>query len=176
MTITTQGSVTAPNCGYPGDPWGSFIVNQALVQGGTVTGGGVKIGTFIWGVSGTDNVVQLKGSNTQLGGLVIRAQNTTIPWADVTAGASTIIPDGQTANFVDRGTFLVAVTSLNAGGTVAPKDKVYSKDSDGSVCVSTAAPGAGYTDTGWIVTKTNPGPVNYSGLAVVISNEQTFNI
>lgn len=173
--ITTQQSVTAPNCGYPGDAWGTFVINQALVQGGNVTGGGIRIGTFCWGVSGTDDITQLKGSNTQLGGLIIRAQNTTIAWDQITAGYSMVIPDGQTANFVDEGTFLVAVTSLNAGGTVSPKDKVYTKDSDGMTYVSTAAAGAGYTDTGWIVTKTNPGPVNYPGLMVVISNVQTFN-
>lgn len=175
MTITTQQSVTAPNCGYPGDWYNTAVINQGLVQGGTATGGGVRVGTFCWGVSGTNNVSQLKGSNTQLGGFVLRAQNTTIAWAEITAGASMLIPDGQTVNFVPKGTFIAAVTSLNAGGTVAPKDKVYTKDSDGSVCVSTAAAGAGYTDTGWIVTKTNPGSVNYSGLAVVISNEQSFN-
>lgn len=175
MAVTTQGNVTSPNCGYPGDPWGTFVINQGLVQGRTVTGGGIRIGTFCWGVSGTTNIVQLKGSNTQLGGFVIRAENTTIPWADTLTGYSMVVNDGQTANFVKSGTFLAAVTSLNAGGTVAPNNKVYSKDSDGSVCVSTAAAGLGYTDTGWIVTKTNPAPVNYAGTVVVISNQQSFN-
>lgn len=177
--ITTQQSVFQPDVGYPGDPYNTAVINQGLVQAGTVINGGVKIGTFCWGVSGSRNVTQLKSdaAKVQLAGLVIRSQNTPIDWANVQAGYSYIIGNGYQANFVSKGTFLVDVISLNPAGVINPNDIVYIRLADGATCVATADPGAAYFNTGWMVTKVDPGPVNYplSGSLVVISNEQTFN-
>lgn len=177
MSITTQQSVNPPSVGYPGDPWGTSVINQGLVQGGIATGGGVRIGTWCWGISGTNQVTQLKGANTQLGGLVIRSEANPIAWADIPNGASMMVSDGQDVNFVRGGTFLCNVTSLNAGGAILPNDKVYIRTVDGVTVVSTTTQTTGFYDTGWIVTNAAPGPIGYTitGTVVVISNQQTFD-
>jgi len=176
MSTTTQGKVTAPNCGYPGDSYNTAFINQGLTQAATVTKGGVKIGRFCFGVNDTTNIQQLYEANkTVLAGFVIRAQNTPMPWDALYEGSSMLISDGLQANFVSSGSFLADVISLNAGGAIKMQDKVYVRISDSATIVSTAALSDGYIDTGWKVTKTNPQAVNYNARIVVISNQQTFN-
>ncbi len=175
-----QKSVTFIQVAQPGDWFGEPDYNAARGYIVDPASAGQAIGTFCWGLLGTNNqqITPFKGSNTQLAGFVFRDQATVWSDASTPLGYSFTVPATRMCSVVQNGTFYAVAASLNGGGTIVAGDYVLVNNTTGVLVSQTSGtiPG-GYTDTGYKVINPAPGEVstdNPIANLVVISNVFTF--
>jgi hypothetical protein len=118
---------------------------------GTVSGSaGVKCGTFCWLVKDSQNkVVQAKGSNVLLAGLVLRANENS--WADGSFpdGFSLTIPQYQMADIAKQGSFKVPLVAVLGSDPIPQGAAVYVRNTDGAIIAGVTVE-TGYTKTNYI--------------------------
>jgi hypothetical protein len=113
-------------------PTNGYIVNET---------NGVKIGTFVWLVDGTDNqVAQAKGTNTQLAGMVVR-NNSNI---NLTQGITT---NSGLQILNNRGIFYVKLVTLVGSNPVVAGSAVYINNTTGEVVADAGGTMTTYTKT-----------------------------
>lgn len=148
----SQQSVTNPNQFYSGSFFpGSAPTTLAPIRAFTTSAPSV-IGGFVW-LDSNGMITPIKGSNTIIAGILARTQNSYIPFSDTLQGYSMTLAAGQTGSVVvDKSqAMVVAVTSLNGGGSINLGDGIYINNTTGVTEVSTSSPGSGHTATGYIV-------------------------
>lgn len=170
LQVGTQQVVTDPNVCYPGDQYG--LSKFWLPTQGFNAFGDVPIAFFVWGLDGTQQVTAVKGTNTQLAGIVIRNQATVIPYGDTRQGYSMLVADGYSCETLSQGNIAAVLASLNDGSVVNGGDAVYVNNLTGEPTVGvTVQPG--YTQTNWIV-KIASVPNTFDAVLSVISNVEGF--
>ena len=162
-----QSSVTDIKEAYAGDVSGALFYPT---QGATVRDL-VTVGKFCW-VDATDAqfVNKVKGTNTQLSGLVYRDNATVWNNADYSIGYSMDVSSGYACQVAQRGSYYaVLFASLAAAQAVNLGDAVYCENATGNVVVGVTAQG-GYTKTNFVITQ-----VGAVGELVIISNTSGVN-
>jgi hypothetical protein len=169
--IGQQSFAVPPNQAYPGDYYGvPGVPGTSTAETGFIASGDVAVGTFAWVINATPNLVtKLKGITNTRAVFIPRSNDNTYSNADLAQGWSFTVPANYQLKGAANGSFYVAVTTPNAGGTVLVGDTVYIKEVDGDVVVATASPGAGYYDTGYKVAVPSV-PNSFGILMVVITN------
>lgn len=167
----TQQTVFDPGQGWAGDQYGlpeTWTTGQGLIAASDL-----GIGTFCWGINGTKQATQAKGSNTQLAGFVVRAQANPFPVGSINLGYSMVVPAQYQATINRNGNFLAVITtSYNAGNVVNIGDAVFIDNVTGTLAVGVVAQ-PGYTQSDFKVIVV--GLTDNSGTdAVVISNTNDF--
>lgn len=120
-------------------PTNGYIVNEA---------NGVKIGTFVWLVDGTDNqVAQTKGTNIQLAGMVVRNNSNVNLTQGITTNAGLQIPDKYICEVANRGIFYVKLVAVVGSNPVIAGSPVYINNTTGEVVADAGGTMTNYTKT-----------------------------
>lgn len=120
-------------------PTNGYIVNET---------NGVKIGTFVWLVDGTDNqVAQAKGTNTQLAGMVVRNNSNINLTQGITTNAGLQILNKYPCEIANRGIFYVKLVTLVGSNPVVAGSAVYINNTTGEVVADAGGTMTTYTKT-----------------------------
>lgn len=120
-------------------PTNGYIVNET---------NGVKIGTFVWLVNGTEILVsQAKGTNTQLAGLVVRNNSNVNLTQGITTNAGLQILNKYPCEVANRGIFYVKLVTLVGSNSVVEGSAVYVNNTTGEVVADAGGVMTTYTKT-----------------------------
>jgi len=174
-----QQSVTFMQCALPGDKYTQPGFGVYDEQGFIVDpdSAGQKIGTFCWGVDGTNNqqITPFKGANTRIAGFVIRGQQSVWANASLSVGYSDIVPATQQLPVCANGSFYAVCPSLNGGGVIVAGDIIILNNLTGELkSQTTGVIPANYTQVpGYKVINAAPADSQTADM-VIISNEIAF--
>lgn len=134
---------------YEGDRIGApFYPDKVYLNGET---NGVKIGTFVWQVLNTENqVVQAKGSNNILAGIVVRNNSNINATQGISTNASLVVAYKQAVEVAQNGQFAVKLVTLLGSTPILQGAPVYISNTDGTVCADAGGSLTGYTKTNFI--------------------------
>ena len=179
-----QQSVQYPAVALPGDWYGLPLYNAGagyIVDANSLNGG-ILIGSFCWGLLGTNNtqVTQIQGSNTQIAGFAVKAQEGVWADASIPFGYSMMVPATRQIEVVSNGSFYAVCPSLNGGGVIVANDIIIINTTTGALASQTSATiPSGYVAaiTGgkqWIVI--NPSPTAATSANAITNALTTTNM
>lgn len=172
-----QSSVAYPQVAYQGDFYGLPINNGGKGYIVDPASAGINIGTFCWGLIGTNNtqVTPFKGSNTEIAGFTVRSQSGVWSDSDIIKGYSMTVPATRQIQVFANGSFYAICPSLNSGDVIVAGDIVLLNNTTGALASqTTSVVPSGYTQVaGYIVINASPTNSTITNL-VVISNRISF--
>jgi hypothetical protein len=111
---------------------------------------GIKIGTFAWFVLNTNNqVAQIKGTNTQLAGFVVRNNSNVNLTQGITTNSSLTILNKYPCEIANRGIFYAKLVTVIGSNPVATGSSVYVINATGEIAADGGSilPESGVTKT-----------------------------